>query len=141
MGSAFTTFHREILDLYASVTTGANAEDVCSQLEHLAAGIRAEKSAAALVTYERYLELIGLWLQDPDLSTQLSVSADDFFDKAFREDPSLPFHIIGLALQQRQQGNWTRARHLLRRLAASRYPERRLARYLLSETLRREAAA
>jgi len=141
MGNAFVKFHREILDLYASVATDADADDIRLKLEHLVADIRTEKCAAALVTYERYLELIGLWLRDPDLSTQLSVSADDFFEKAFREDPSLPFHIIGLALWQRRHGNWARARHLLRRLAASRYPERRLARDLLSETLRREAAA
>ena len=87
------------------------------------------------------LELVGLHLAAaPDLAA-LSLLDRAIFDTEMKRDPGAPFSLLGMALTELKLGNKARGRHLLRRLAATRYRERSRAQALLAELVVLEARA
>lgn len=131
----FIAFHREMIDLYQTAVTAEEGEraGLLAKMEALRERIRPAGCAASLVAFERYLDLLCLRFGDPSLKDRLTLLDAESLERTLRRDPSRPAVLIGAALAWRRQGRPDRARQLLRRLAASRYPEHRTARQLLAQ--------
>lgn len=134
MTSTFVVLHAELMDLYFGLCDGASEAEACARLAKLRDDVRRQQCADCLITYERYLELVSRLLNDAGLKDRLTSLDDEDFDKALGRDPSQPYALLGAALARRRQGDDRRARQLLRRLATSLYPERKLAQNLLVPT-------
>jgi hypothetical protein len=103
--------------------------------------VNAARSAEGLVAYECYLDLISRRLGLLGLRKLHSLLDGVRFEAALRRDPSLPFTLLGAALSRFRAGEGGRGYTLLRRLAASGYPEGKQAQHLLTVCVRREAQA
>lgn len=131
--NSFTFLHAELLDLYFGLCDGGSETEARQRLVRLRQEVERQECADSLVAYERYLELVARRLDDAGLTDRLTLLDDESFRKALGRNPSQPYALLGAALAQRRQGYDRRARQLLRRLAGSLYPERKLAQRLLSE--------
>jgi len=131
MKSSFVANHQALLNLYLEATTETGGEDIDSRLAELRESVRSMQCPDLLIVFERYLKLIALRLHNPELAEQLTLLGDPYFEELLLRDPSQPFALLGVAMTQIRRGDAARGRHLLRRLAASRYPERKQAQCLL----------
>ncbi len=131
MGQSFVITHGLLLRLYADAVDGGSGDEIAARLEPVRDAVRAACCSASLIAYERYLDLIALRLAEPGLKDRLTLLSGPAFQTGLRADPSQPFNLIGEALCRLREGDRQRARQLLRRLAASRYPARRQAQLLL----------
>lgn len=135
---SFADHHRALLDLYSEVISDQGAltvEAVSARLPKIADAIRTAFDPASLIAYERYLDLLALRFRDDGLKTAHTLLDKDTMAEAVQRDPSRMGHVIGLALEARHRGDTARCSQLLRRVAASGYPEARLARQILAASV------
>ena len=103
--------------------------------------VKAAQIAEALVAYECYLDLISKRLGFLGLRKLHSLLDGYSFEAALRRDPAVPFTLLGAALSRFRMGDGARGYALLRRLAASDYPEGKQAQRLLAGRVSGEAQA
>lgn len=133
VANPFIIHHRTLLQLYAEAPARQEAGTLESDLDRIRNTVSDAQCADLLTAYERFLSLIALRLDAPDLPGRLTLLDSDRFESGLRRDPSQPFLVIGAALAHLKEGRNVRAWQLLRRLAGSQYPERKLAQRLLGD--------
>lgn len=141
MQTAFVSHHHRLLDIYRALLADPQAlspDDRVTRLRAVRDAVLRDGTAASLVIYERYLNLIALRLGQPALLLELALPGVGESLPRFRRDPSDPGALIQLALACLREGARARGRHLLRRMAGSGYPEADLARGLLASALQTE---
>lgn len=129
-----------MLDLYRECSregSGFATNAFIGRMAAIRESVRASRYAGSLVAYERYLDLFSLRLANLGLKDQLTLLDERQFDGDLRRDPSCPYILLGAALSKLRAGNFGRGRHLLLRLAASRFPEHRIAQSILGELVLR----
>lgn len=131
MTNVFVVLHAELMNLYFGLCDSAPDSGIHERLAKLRDDVQCGQCADSLIAYERYLDLIARHLNDDGLRDRLTLLDESEFKRALNRDPSQPYALLGAALARRRQGDDRRARQLLRRLASSLYPERKLAQHLL----------
>ena len=140
---SFVANHRALLDLYREFGSDGprpTRETVICRMDVIRQAVQTSRYARSLVSYERYLDIFCLRLADPGLKDRLTLLDEDRFDADLLRDPSCPYILIGAALSKLRAGNFGRGRHLLLRLAASRFPEHRIAQPILGDLVLRGAS-
>jgi hypothetical protein len=141
MSWEFPKIHAELWHLYKYAIEKSETADMATCFALLREKVLAQKCAASLEVYERYLRLVSLHLDSEFQLEELSLLNRSTFDAEMKRQPGAAFSQFGMALTELKQGNLKRGRHLLRRIAASRYPERFRARALLIRLVVEEARA
>lgn len=133
--NVFVKSHQALLDIYSVLVDvgagGLTTQDVIRRMDVIGQAVLQAQCARSLVSYERYLDIFCLRLREGGLKERLTLLDPDRFDAELSRDPSNPCVVIGAALSKLRCGNVKRGRHLLRRLATSRFSERSLAQQVL----------
>jgi hypothetical protein len=131
--------HAELWRLYKYAIEQSETADMKKRFALLRKKVLEQKCAASLEVYERYLRLVSLHLDLEFQPEELSLLNRSTFEAEMKRQPGAAFSQLGMALTELKQGNIKRGRHLLRRIAASRYPERDRARAILIRLVAEEA--
>ncbi|MDT8853517.1 hypothetical protein RNZ50_00415 [Paracoccaceae bacterium Fryx2] len=129
----FSETHAQLLPVLRQDGSALESDPVRSVLHGLRQRLMLAYCVHAFVAYERYLDIFSLRLGNRSLQEAFTLAGWDFFEEEFRKDPSRPDIAIGLAVARIRAGDIGRGRHLLRRVAASGFRERDLARQLLGK--------
>lgn len=144
LSTSFSAHHRILLGIHTTARTAGSKKERQAAVEAMA-GLRDQIArsacAASIMSYETYLDLLCLLLRDPELKQRLTLLDAAAFEAALRNDPARADLLIGAALSHLYRKDFGRSRQLLTRLAASRYPEHRLAQILLRQTAAKAAQA
>jgi hypothetical protein len=128
--------HARILPVLRDGSPGPMPGPIGTTLAELRERLMQSFCVHAFLAYERYLDIFSIRTGNGDLQDQFTLVGSAFFEREFRKDPSQAGIVIGLALGKIRAGEVGRGRHLLRRIAASGFAERDLARQLLSRDIR-----
>lgn len=129
--------HPALADLLDTAFSQTGSADFYAAIRHARQMVLQTRSTGALIAYERYLDLI---VDFPPEQTSSRIALRQIhtmlgprmMPAAFRQDPSDPFNLLGMALACLRTADRPRGFALLRRLASSGYPARRDAQRLLT---------
>lgn len=141
MSERVVTIHAALWNIYSDVLADPGRDDISGRLDALRQSVIDEKCAASLEAYENYLKMIALHVRPAMDAETYSLLIPDVFRVEMARQPGLPFAILGMAMVELKLGNRARGRHLLRRLSATLYRERRRGQALLAQLVDEEAAA
>jgi hypothetical protein len=129
--SLFSDTHALLLPILRQEASALQTDSVRGVLQGLRQRLIRAYCVHAFLAYERYLEIFSIRLGTRSLQESCTLVGWDFFEQEFQKDPSRADVVIGLALGKIKAGEVDRGRQLLRRVAASGFKERDLARQIL----------
>jgi hypothetical protein len=129
--SLFSETNAQILPLLRQDNSALKSGLLHKALHTVRARLMQSYCVDTFVAYERYLEIFSIRLGDRSIQDEFTLLGWDFFEREFQKDPSRSDIVVGLAFAKIKTRNVGRGRHLLRRIAASGFRERDLARQLL----------
>ncbi|WP_448871319.1 hypothetical protein [Desulfobulbus propionicus] len=104
---------------------------VRTRLKELKEKLINEDNISKLVIYENHLNYYAKRFVDPTIRSELSILDPQKFEATLAVDPSRFDQLLGLALYHFYYGQRTVARHLLQKIASSRFHEAKTAQRLL----------
>ena len=129
--SLFSETNAQLLPFLRQDESALTSDLLRKVLESLRDRLMLTYCVHAFVAYERYLDIFSIRLGNRSLQESFTLAGWDFFEQEFQKDPSRSDIVIGLAVAKIRNQDVARGKHLLRRIAASGFKERDLARQLL----------